>query len=95
MTHAELQRLIEQECDRLGHWYYAPRNAIGSQPGWVDMVILGSRIGLFAEVKTEQGRRTMAQLRVATRLQICGLQYRLWREEQWTDGTIKMELLSL
>lgn len=95
ISHAELQTLVEHECRRLDHWYYAPADSIRSQAGWVDLVILGKRASLFAELKTEAGRRTMAQIRVAERLQLCGLRYRLWRPADWLSGAIQGELEQL
>ena len=97
MTHKELQQLIEEECARLGHWRYAsPIHRVYFPPrGWPDLVILGSRSALFAELKSADGRRTRQQVQVALRLRQAGLQYRLWRPEHWHDGTIARELAEL
>lgn len=95
MTHEELQQHVESECIALGHWFYAPRNSMTAQRGWPDLVILGSRGALFAELKSADGRRTRPQIQVALRLRQAGLQYRLWRPEHWDDGTIARELETL
>jgi hypothetical protein len=92
VSHDELLEKVTQLCGRLGHWCYAPRTSLTAPKGWPDIVILGRHGALFVELKSSDGRRTKSQIRVALRIQQAGLEYRLWRPEQWEDGTITAEL---
>lgn len=102
MTHDELVDEITKRCDeateRAGSgylwWFHAndhPRN----RRGWVDLVILGPHGALFVEVKSADGRRTMAQIRCAERLTRVGFQYRLWHPSDLADGIIDRELKAI
>ena len=91
MTEAQLQAAVIDLCKLRGLWWFHPYESRRSSSGWPDLVILG-RQALFAELKSEDGRRSMAQLRCAGRLTAAGLAYRLWRPEDLKDGTITREL---
>lgn len=60
--------------------------------GWVDLVLVGDHGTLFVELKSEDGRRSRAQIRWADRIVRAGLAYRLWRPDDLKDGTIAAQL---
>lgn len=92
MTEAELEAEIANACSNLDIWrHHAPDSRRG-EAGWVDDVILGRKGALFVENKSEAGRRSLAQIKVANLLVMGGLSYRLWRPSDWQDGTIMKAL---
>jgi hypothetical protein len=95
VTEAELQAAITEICHLKGLWWFHPHDSRRSNSGWVDLAILGNGGALFAELKSEDGRRTMAQIRCADRITKAGLQYRLWRPADLKDGTIVKELQAI
>jgi hypothetical protein len=92
MTHAELQAEVTARCDKKKLWWFHANDHPGNRRGWVDLVILGRRGGLFAELKSADGRRTVEQIRCAHHIAGAGLQYRLWHPADLDDGTIDREL---
>lgn len=95
MTEAQLQDTITAMCKLFGLWHYHPHDSRRSPSGWVDLVILGPRGALFAELKSEDGRRSVAQIDVARRLELAGLAYKLWRPSDLQCGIIRKELEAL
>jgi hypothetical protein len=95
VTEAELQAAITEICRLKGLWWFHPYDSRRSNSGWVDLAILGKRGALFAELKSEDGRRTMEQIRCAERITKAGLQYRLWQPADLKDGTIVKELQAI
>lgn len=95
MTEAELQReVIDLVACMPGLWCYHAHDHPRNKPGWPDLVILG-RGALFVELKSEDGRRSLAQVEVASRIAAAGLTYRLWRPSDWSSGLIRAELEAL
>jgi len=95
MTEAELQDAVIGLCKLRGlEWFHA-YDSRRSTSGWVDLVIAGGRGALFVELKSEDGRRSMAQIKWAHLIMRAGLQYRLWRPADLKDGTIAKELESI
>jgi hypothetical protein len=92
VTEAELQAAVLDLCRNRGLWAYHPHDSRRSEPGWVDLVILG-RAPLFVELKSENGRRSRAQEDVAYRIQGAGLPYRLWRPIDLEAVTRELEAL--
>ncbi len=95
MTEAELQDAVIELCQLKGVWWFHPHDSRRSIRGWVDLVVLGNHGALFAELKSEDGRQTMDQIRCAGRITKAGLQYRLWRPADLKDGTIAKELSAI
>lgn len=92
MTHEQLQKEVISRCDTMRLWWFHANDHPLNRRGWVDLVILGRNGGLFAELKSEDGRRTMDQIRCAGYIAQAGLQYRLWHPGDLDDGTIDKEL---
>ena len=99
MTEAELLAAVIELCEVRDLWWfhaYDSRATVraGTRPanGFVDLVLVGHAGALFVELKSADGRRSMAQIRWADRIIKAGLQYRLWRPGDYKDGTIAKEL---
>lgn len=87
MNHAELQARVIARCKELDLWWCVA-DPVRSRAGWPDLVIAGNGGMLFAELKSEDGRRSLAQVQFSDLL--IGLaEYELWRPEDWENGTIK------
>lgn len=98
MTHSELQAQVLAECKGLGLWalVIGQGASIAATPGWVDVFVLSPRGGCMAvELKSEDGRRTLNQIKVADLLVKAGIPYRLWRPSDWEAGTVLKELRAL
>lgn len=74
------------------------RNSIGTQRGWPDWVIWNPRGGrppLFRELKTEQGRLTVAQRETGAELARSGMDWEVWRPRDLFSGVIIRQLRGL
>lgn len=94
MTEAELQAEIVSLCKQLGLLTFHHADSRRSQSGWPDLVIIGWHGARFAELKSADGRRSLAQIACARQLEEAGLAYRLWRPADWPD-IITRELESI
>jgi hypothetical protein len=76
--------------NKRGEW----STPIQGDAGFVDLVLASDgRRSLCVELKSERGRTTSAQ--DAWKRAIGREQYRLWRPEDWKDGTIENALRGL
>ena len=81
----------------LGLWA-GVSDGLRSTKGWIDLVIVGRprpghpRPFIFAELKSQDGRRETAQIQCASAISRAGGTYRLWRTSDLDDGTIWREL---
>ena len=94
MPERELQENVRQLCKSLGWYCYHTFDSRRSEPGFPDLVLVRMGRLIFAELKTETGRESLAQERWADRLGNVQrhnktVQYQLWRPTQWLDGTIE------
>lgn len=64
----------------------------GGIAGLPDLIILGQSGCLFRELKSEFGNTTADQDEWGWRLHRAGLDYAIWRPEDWTSGKIEKEL---
>jgi hypothetical protein len=100
MTEAELNREIRGLCERLGlHAFSAITYRIpgasarpGSSKGFPDWVIAGPGGILFREAKSEDGRRSMAQVHWGKAIGRAGGNYAIWRPSDLASGRIEREL---
>lgn len=79
MSEAEFQRQVEELC-KYRHllYYHVTRTDKRDQPGFPDLVIVGSRV-VFAELKTEKGKMSPRQDEWAFALRNAGAEHYLWR----------------
>lgn len=91
MNEAELQRLVEAELDSQGVlWHHcADSRRCRGPKGFPDLVVLDRRGLLFAELKSEDERFSMAQLKWRKAITRAGLWYYEWRPEDWLAGEIQ------
>lgn len=96
MTEAQLQALVMRTCEELGLVaFHVPDSRRVGARGWVDLVILGIGGALFVELKSEDGRRSQAQIEMARAIRVAGLQYRLWTPLDWRRDNINRDLRRL
>ncbi|MFI5068136.1 MAG: hypothetical protein ACHP9Z_29720 [Streptosporangiales bacterium] len=96
----DLNREIRVLCERFGlHAFSTTTYRIpgasgrpGSSRGFPDWVIAGPRGVLFREAKSEDGRRSMAQVRWGKVLAAAGGNYAVWRPADLASGLIEHEL---
>jgi hypothetical protein len=99
MTHEELMSAItcgtRQRpglCALMGLWWHHEQDSRRSTAGWVDLVILGSRGAIFAEVKVPGDQVRPAQRHVAGLLVQAALNYQLWTPADLRSGRIQISL---
>jgi hypothetical protein len=104
MSETDLNRVIRALCERLGLYafgmesYRIPgaRSARpGSSKGYPDWTIAGPAGILFREAKSEDGRRSMAQVQWGKQIERAGGNYAIWRPSDLASGQIERELKAL
>lgn len=89
MTEAELLDRVLKQCGSLGLGvYHNPETKRATMRGFPDLVVWGRGGLIFRELKSERGRRSIAQYNVATSLRAAGADFAVWRPIDWADGTI-------
>lgn len=92
MTEATLQGNIRQAAITLGWLYYHTHDSRRSDPGFPDTVLVrGERI-LYRELKTWTGKMSPAQVSWFNALEAAGADVKIWRPQEWGDGSILKEL---
>ena len=96
MTEAALQANV-LEAARLGGWlYFHDNDSRRNRAGFLDNVFLHPETGrlLFVELKSATGRIRPEQQQWIDALHRGGHTVRVWRPEQWHDGTIARALVT-
>lgn len=79
MNESAFQRQVEELCRwRRLRYYHVTRTHVRDQPGFPDLVILGKDV-IFAELKTETGKQSAAQIEWEYDLRAAGARFYLWR----------------
>lgn len=94
MSEAELQRLVEQACARLGLLCYHTYDSRRSEPGYPDCTIVGSRI-IFRELKSRDGKLSPEQQRWGSRIERAGGDWAVWRPADWSSIVIVNQLIAI
>lgn len=85
MNEAQWQQRITDFCDVLRlMWYHVP-DSRRSNAGFPDLVIVGPRGMLYAELKAQNGRVTKDQHRWLDGLENAGAEVHVWRPSQWRE----------
>lgn len=92
MGESFLQQAVIDLCKYRGIWWYHAHQPQRDNPGFPDLVLIGSRGALFRELKTEAGRLSLAQGEVAHRMRRAGLSWGIWRPSDLQSGLILHEL---
>ena len=82
-SEAAFQSTVIDLAKRLGLLVYHPRNSRRDEPGFPDLVIVGTRGHLFRELKTEKGRIRPEQDQWLGRLARSGADAGIWRPSDW------------
>jgi hypothetical protein len=81
--HAFLQR-VRQTAQLFGWRIYHTHDSRRSEPGFPDVVLVRDGRLIFAELKTDTGRITAAQLAWLTALEQCSnVEAHIWRPRDW------------
>jgi hypothetical protein len=82
ITEKEWQRLVTDLATTLGWFVFHPWLSVHSQRGWPDLSLLRER-AVFAELKAERGKLSVAQAEVLDLLRACGQECYVWRPSDW------------
>jgi len=94
MSEAQLLAIIRRACRTLGLLCYHTYNSRRSEPGFPDLVIVGSRM-IIRELKTERGRVRPEQRVWLDALVRAGQDADVWRPDDLYSGRIIRELVGL
>lgn len=90
MSERDWQQLVVDYARLHGWWTYHTLNAIGSEPGWPDLVLARTGEVLFVELKREDGKVTAAQARVLELLESAGCEVHIWRPSAETEAFARL-----
>lgn len=94
MTEAQFQSQVLALARAMGLVVYHTHDSRRSQPGFPDLVIVGSGGVLYRELKTDKGRVSPDQTYWMQALLAAGQDARVWRPSQW-PVEIRNELSAL
>lgn len=95
MTERELAVEVAKICERRGVNRYAVVKGWPSLIGFPDLVLWGGRQLIFREIKSDDGRCSLAQLQVHRSLAATGQNVDVWRPADLQSGRIERELREL
>ena len=94
MTEAELLSTIRDACRWGGLLTFHAFDSRRSEPGFPDLVLVGSGGILWRELKSDRGRLTADQRTWLDRLQDAGADAAVWRPSDW-PGRVLAELAAI
>lgn len=83
ISEAAFQQVVIDYCSFRGLLVFHDNDSRRNRAGFPDLVIVGSRGYLFAELKTQTGRVRPDQQTWMDRLDDAGAPVRLWRPSDW------------
>lgn len=90
MNEAQWQQRITDLCDVLRlMWYHNP-DSRRSNAGFPDLVIVGPRGMLYAELKAQHGKVTKDQRRWLDLLEHNGAEVHVWRPSDWRQVELRL-----
>lgn len=95
MSEAELQRLVDETCRRLGLMHYHTHDSRRSTAGFPDSVIVGPGGLLFRELKSQDGTLSPEQRRWGSRIEQAGADWSVWRPVDWRNLVIFNQLMAI
>jgi len=90
-----LQQTVLELCRWRGLLAYHTRDSRGSDPGFPDLVVTGSRGVLFRELKSDTGKLSKAQGVWRDGLVEAGADWGVWTPADWESGRIVTELRAI
>ena len=86
VSERDFQRQVVELAELTGWRTYHTYDSRRSNPGFPDLVLVRAPRVIFAELKREKGRVTVAQRDWARVLRACpGVEYYLWRPSGWDE----------
>ena len=86
LSERDFQRQVVELATLTGWRVYHTYDSRLSNPGFPDVVLVRAPRVIFAELKRERGRVTVAQGEWAGTLHACpGVEYYLWRPRDWDE----------
>jgi len=95
MTERQLQQSVTDLCRVFHLLCYHTRDSRGSAAGFPDLVIVGDKGILYAELKSKAGKLTIEQGCWRDGITAAGGVWRCWRPADWHSGDIRAELEGL
>jgi len=89
----QLQNKILKLARMTGWLSYHTWDSRKSQPGFPDLVLVRRERLVFAELKSEKGKLTPAQVEWNEALKATAAEVYVWRPADWVDSTIERCLL--
>ena len=83
LTEKEFQSQVVTLARILGWLVYHPYDSRRSEPGFPDLTMVRAGRLIFAELKSETGKVTLAQKDWARELELSDAEYYLWRPADW------------
>lgn len=98
MLEEELRAEVTEKCAErryLCHHTNDSRRDDDPAPGWPDCVIVGPGGIIFRELKSDEGRLSLAQIDAGRLIAWAGGSWNVWRPADLADGTIDRQLDAL
>jgi hypothetical protein len=95
VTEKQLLAAVVELAGYTGLLVYHTYDSRRSDPGFPDLVLAGGRGVIFAELKTEHGEMSSAQLAWKWRLLAGRSTWRLWRPSHLQSGQILQEMKAI
>jgi hypothetical protein len=95
VSEAELERAVRDLLKLTRLYGYHTRDSRGSAAGFPDWCIIGKRVVLWRELKSEVGQLTSEQRRVRDMLVATGANWAVWRPSDLHSGRIFRELKAI
>lgn len=95
MREQDLQDLAVRTARAHGVLAYHTYDSRKSEPGFLDLVLVGRQGVLYRELKSATGTVTPEQEYWMAALLAAGEDVDVWRPAQWDDGTIEREIRAL
>lgn len=95
MPEAALQAAVIRLCTLLGIWHYHAYQPKRDNPGFPDLLMIGSRGGLWRELKRQDRNPTAIQSEVGLRMHRIGWDWSTWRPSDLQSGRVLRELESI
>lgn len=85
VSERQWQRTVREYAEAMGWRVYAVWRSDHSPAGWPDLALVRPPRLVFAELKSERGRPTPAQLAWLEDLRASGAETHLWRPSDWDE----------
>jgi len=98
MTHAGLQKAVTDLADWLGIWHWHDNDSRKNKAGLPDLLLIGGPSNydgpreMWRELKVPPDDLRPAQRELGDRMIAAGIDWAVWRPEDWQSGRIRHEL---